>query len=81
MSEKHDENLQALSKKRKSFYDFTKDYPSSDYAKMRESRSVKVYDRKQKMKIALGIFLFLMLMIATYFIVYTALDISCLPIK
>lgn len=81
MAKNKKESVPALSKKRKSFYDFQKEYPNSDYARMRIKNSDKIYDTKKKIMIAVAAVAFLALIVAAYFVTYTLLDISHAPLN
>ncbi len=69
-----------LSKNRKSFYDFRKDYPGTAYTQMRKKENNEIYDRKGKIKLALTILAVVLLFLLAYFVTYTMLEISHQPI-
>ncbi len=77
---KKKEQVMPLSKNRKSFYDFRKDYPGSLYAQMREKDSNEIYDTKGKIKLAFKILGIVILLLLAYFITYMLLEISHQPI-
>ncbi len=77
---KKKESMPVLSKNRKSFYDFGKDYPGSAYAQMREKDSNEIYDTKGKIKLAFKILGVVVLFLLAYFITYMLLEISHQPI-
>ncbi len=74
------EKLQPLGSRRRSFYDFRKDYPGSRYAQMREKDKTEIYDTKGKIKLGLKIFGIIILFLLAYFITYMLLEISHQPI-
>ena len=69
-----------LSKNRKSYYDFRKDYPGNAYTRMREKENSEIYDTKGKIKLALIILGVVILFLLAYFATYTLLEISHQPI-
>ncbi len=69
-----------LSKNRKSFYDFRKDYPGNAYTRMREKENSEIYDTKGKIKLAFAILGVVLLFLLAYFVTYTLLEISHQPI-
>lgn len=79
MAKKKD-TMPVLSKNRKSFYDFRKDYPGTAYTQMRKKDSDEVYDTKGKIKLALAILGVVVLFLLAYFVTYMLLDISHQPI-
>ncbi len=70
----------ALNKKRKSFYDFCKDYPGTAYTEMRKQDSNEIYDTKGKIKLGLKIFGVVLVFLLAYFVTYMMLEISHQPI-
>lgn len=77
---KKKENVPPLGKNRRSFYDFRKDYPGSNYSQMREKDSGEIYDTKGKIKLALKILGVIVLFLLAYFVTYMFLEISHQPI-
>ena len=69
-----------LSKSRKSYYDFRKDYPGNAYTRMREKENSEIYDTKGKIKLALIILGVVVLFLLAYCATYTLLEISHQPI-
>ncbi len=79
MAKKKEHRL-VLSKNRKSFYDFRKDYPGTAYTQMRKDTSDEIYDTKGKIKLALKILGVVLIFVLAYFATYTLLEISHQPI-
>ena len=77
---KKKEKLPPLGSRRRSFYDFTKDYPGSRYAQAREKDNTEIYDTKGKIKLGLKIFGIVVLFLLAYFVIYMLLEISHQPI-
>ncbi len=75
MAKKKD-SMPVLSKKRKSFYDFRKDYPGTAYTQMRKKDSDEIYDTKGKIKLALTILGLIILFLTAYFVTSMLLGIS-----
>lgn len=69
-----------LSKNRKSYYDFRKDYPGNAYTQMRKQENSEIYDTKGKIKLALCVLGVVVLFLLAYFVTYTLLEISHQPI-
>lgn len=77
---KKQESMPVLSKNRKSFYDFRKDYPGTAYTQMRKQESKEIYDTKGKIKLGLKIFGVICIFLIAYFMTYMLLEISHQPI-
>ncbi len=79
MAKKHAQS-HALNKKRKSFYDFCKDYPGTAYTEMRKQDTKEIYDTKGKIKLAFKILGVLLVFLLAYLLTYMLLEISHQPI-
>ena len=70
----------ALNKKRRSFYDFCKDYPGTAYTEMRKQNTKEIYDTKGKIRLALKILGVVLIFLLAYLFTYMLLEISHQPI-
>lgn len=67
-------------KRRKSYYDFSKNYPGTRYDKNKRSSTSDALDSRRKYRTAFSIVLIVLLFFAVYFVVYTAMEISNTPV-
>jgi len=67
-------------KRRKSYYDFSKNYPGTRYDKNKRSSTSDALDNRKKYRTALSVVLIVLLFVAVYFVVYTAMEISHTPV-
>lgn len=63
-------------KRRKSFYDFTRDYPGTGYDRNIRRSTSALRDSKKRIKIAAFVLSVLVIFALSYFITYTCLEIS-----